>query len=202
MTKTKKLHRNVATRCNCNQRWPQTERRRRFSLPPLAMQPTFKAVEDVRFCTQWCNKPKRGSRRKISKFDSINSHSAQLECDSHSKPSVFVCFQAVSGSPSSSCRHFWGCGGREPVHTNPPTLHTPGGRELDEKAGYVTCSQVYTQSPWAYKGERFPKMPCHVIQSLLPVVLVSCDQNAISNQHLMEILIVSLNILLYVPFMW
>ena len=111
-------------------------------------------------------------------------------------------FSSVSGSPPSSCRHFWGRGGREPVHTNPPTLHTPGGRELDEKAGYVTCSQVYTQSPWAYKGERFPKMPCHVIQSLLSVVLVSCDQNAISNQHLMEILIVFLNSLLYVPFMW
>ena len=79
-----------------------------------------------------------------------STHSAQLECDSHSKPSLSLpLFQAPS-----SCRYFWG---RESVHMSPPhTLTPPGGREQDEKAGCVTCSQVYTQSPWAYTGEKVP----------------------------------------------
>ena len=153
MTKTKKLHRNVATRCNCNQRWPQTERRRRFSLPPLAMQPTFEAVEDVRFCTQWCNKPKRGSRRKISKFDSINSHSAQLECDSHSKPSLSLplfpgCFRLPSLLLPAFLRT-WVCAHESPTHT-----HTTGW----ERAGRESWlrhmfTSLYTEPLSLYGGE-------------------------------------------------
>ena len=83
-----------------------------------------------------------------------STHSAQLECDSHSKPSLSLplfpgCFRLPSLLLPAFLRT-WVCAHESPTHT------PPGGREQDEKAGCVTCSQVCTQSPWAYTGEKVP----------------------------------------------
>ena len=92
-----------------------------------------------------------------------------------SRPWVFLCFQAVSGSPPSSCRHFWG---RESVHTNPPHTHHRVGESRTRKLVASHVHKSIHRAPELIRGRKCPKM--HVILYLIPSLLPECPCRLLS----------------------